>query len=144
MSMLPEDLRQEVQVVLNQALINGERPHAPVELREKIREHFGQMKEAHRDQLEVVLNYLPKEIRDRIEREMKQFRVGHGMVPRFSPELMQMLREYLDRLLPQELKEKIFAEVHQAIETGVFPVLSEDLREKIRQFMELLMRPQLF
>ncbi|EAT45880.1 AAEL002875-PA [Aedes aegypti] len=144
LSMLPEDLRQEVEVVLKQALVNGERPRAPEELQEKIREHFGELKETHRDQLELVLNYLPKELRDRIELEIKQNRVGHGMLPRFSGELLQEIREYFERLLPAGLKEQILAEVQRAIEADVYPVLSEDLREKIRRFMEMLMTPQLF
>ncbi|KXJ77872.1 hypothetical protein RP20_CCG006350 [Aedes albopictus] len=61
MSMLPEELRQEVQAVLEQSAANGEFPRAPEELRNKIRDHFAAVKDERKQHLDKFQSLLSED-----------------------------------------------------------------------------------
>uniref|UniRef100_A0A182NGC9 60S ribosome subunit biogenesis protein NIP7 homolog n=1 Tax=Anopheles dirus TaxID=7168 RepID=A0A182NGC9_9DIPT len=87
LGLLTPDLRDDVDNVVQNWVRYGGVPHADEELREKVQQHFAQLKLSH---FEDFLAKLPPRLREQVKVAMSDAQQGH---PHFNPEL----REAVDK-----------------------------------------------
>ncbi|XP_053682983.1 golgin subfamily A member 6-like protein 4 [Sabethes cyaneus] len=142
LDVLPEDILKEIQALFEQARVNGERPHAPEELRNRILERFAHLNDNDRNQMKLFLSNLPAQLREQTERELLQNPVYPGQRPKLSEELITKLHDFFWQILPEDLRDRLTAVVKNIKETGELPELDEDLRNRLQKFLVLLKTPQ--
>ncbi|XP_035777868.1 uncharacterized protein LOC118458980 [Anopheles albimanus] len=92
--LLTPELREGVDGVVRDWLVNGGVPHADEELRQKFVEHFRQLKAVH---FERFLAMLSPELREEIKAVADQVQHG-GARPHYNPELIERVREHFQQL----------------------------------------------
>ncbi|ETN67953.1 hypothetical protein AND_000218 [Anopheles darlingi] len=94
LGLLTPELREGVDGVVRNWMINGGVPQADEELRQKFVEHFRQLKAVH---FERFLAMLSPELREEITAVADQVQHG-GARPHYNPELLERVREHFQQL----------------------------------------------
>uniref|UniRef100_T1DF38 Putative secreted protein n=1 Tax=Anopheles aquasalis TaxID=42839 RepID=T1DF38_ANOAQ len=94
LGLLTADLRDGVDGVVRNWLVNGGVPQADEELRQKFVDHFRQLKAVH---FERFLAMLSPELREEIKAVAEQVQHGDAR-PHYNPELIERVREHFQQL----------------------------------------------
>uniref|UniRef100_A0A3F2Z114 Uncharacterized protein n=1 Tax=Anopheles minimus TaxID=112268 RepID=A0A3F2Z114_9DIPT len=92
LGMLTPELREEVDAMMQGWMANGVVPHADEELRNKMEQHFQQLKQSH---FEQFLSKLSPALREQVQAALGQ--AQHGR-PHFSNELRDAVRQHFQQL----------------------------------------------
>lgn len=130
LSMLPEDLRQEVHDLHEQSAATGEYPRISEDLRNRIRAHFAAQHQSRYHRLTKFMTTLPEDLRQEVAAVLT-----HQERPQtFAEAHREQLNFFLD-FLPADLR----AEVEAAFFNGERPEISRELQHRLRDyFLQLL------